>query len=75
MKHKHPPAFNFAEHFRAEILHGRSLVGVQDATEELKRSKFFIETMEQFVSSSESADVKASEKSIGTMSAEAKDEF
>jgi hypothetical protein len=75
MKRKPPPGANFAEHFRAEILRGRSLVGVGDAAEELKRSKFFIETMEQFVSSSESKEVKALEKSIGAMSAESKDEF
>jgi hypothetical protein len=75
MKHKVPSAVDFAEHFRTEILRGRSLIGVNAAHEELKRSRFFIETMEQFVSSSEGAEVKALEKSVSGLSAEAKDEF
>jgi hypothetical protein len=74
MKNKTSPV-DFSEHFRSEILHGRSLVGVNDADEELRRSKFFIETMENFVSSSQSAEVEKLEQHAGAMSAEAKDEF
>ena len=65
----------FAEHFRSEILHGRGILGPSDATEELKRSRFFIETMEQFVASSESDEVKALEREAKDLSPEAKDEF
>ena len=72
---KPPRTAAFAEHFRREILHGRGILGPSDATEELKRSRFFIETMEQFVSSSESKEVKALELEAKDLSPEAKDEF
>ena len=44
-------------------------------SEELRRSWFFIETMEQFIASSETAEVKQLEVQTQSMSADAKDEF
>lgn len=63
------------EIFRRNILEGSGLVGPLYATDELQRSRFFIETMEQFIESSETAEVKELEAKIASLSEEAKDEF
>lgn len=63
------------EMFRLEVLNGTGIVGPLNAFEELKRSRFFIETMEQFISSSETSEVKALEVQAQALSEDAKDEF
>jgi hypothetical protein len=65
----------FTEHFRQAILEGRGILGPSDAVEEMRRSKFFIETMEQFVASSENDEVRALESEARGLSAQEKDEF
>lgn len=63
------------EMFRRDILRGAGLHGPLYATEELKRARFFIETMEEFIDSSETAEVKELEAHAASLSEEAKDEF
>jgi len=63
------------EMFRRDILQGTGIVGPLDAFEELKRARFFIETMEQYIASSETAEVKLLEAQAQALSPEAKDEF
>jgi len=63
------------EMFRRSILEGSGLAGPLCATDGLQRSRFFIETMEQFIDSSETDEVKALEANITSLSEEAKDEF
>ncbi len=63
------------EMFRRNTLEGSGLVGPLYATDELQRARFFIETMEEFIDSSETAEVKALETNITSLSEEAKDEF
>lgn len=46
------------EMFRREVLLGTGLIGPLDAYEELRRSRFFIETMEKYTESSETKEVK-----------------
>jgi hypothetical protein len=61
--------------FRLQVLDGTGITGPLDAFEELKRSRFFIETMEEFISSSETAEVKELEARVQALSDDAKDEF
>lgn len=63
------------EMFRKEVLLGTGLIGPLDAYEELKRSRFFIESMELYIDSSETAEIKQLEIQAQALSPEAKDEF
>ena len=69
------PTEQHREMFRREILHGNGFIGPLHATEELKRARFFLETMEKFVETSENAEVKQLEVHAQELSEEAKDEF
>jgi hypothetical protein len=63
------------EIFRRDILHGTGLHGPLYAAEELRRARFFIETMEEFIHSSETAEVKELEARSASLSEKEKDEF
>jgi len=69
------PTEQHREMFRQEILQGMGIIGPLNASEELKRSRFFIETMEQFIASSETAEIKQLEAEAQSLSEDAKDEF
>lgn len=63
------------EIFREWTLKETGLVGPANAHEELRRSQFFIETMEQYIATSEEAEVHHLAANAETLSDEAKDEF
>lgn len=63
------------EGLRRSVLYGTGIIGPLDASEELKRSRFFIETMERYIASSETTEVKQLEARAHALSEEAKDEF
>ena len=63
------------EMFRRDFLYGSGLHGPLYATEELKRARFFIETMEEFIDSSEDAELEELEAKAAPLSEDAKDEF
>lgn len=61
--------------FRLEVLNGTGTIGPLNAVEELKRSRFFIETLEQFITTSETSEVKELEAQALARSEDATDEF
>jgi hypothetical protein len=63
------------ETFRRDILCGTGLIGPLHAIEELRRARFFIKRMEEFISSSENAEITVLETEAASLSEEAKDEF
>ncbi|MGQ5490023.1 hypothetical protein ACUH78_14345 [Thauera sp. ZXT1-4] len=63
------------EMFRRNVLEGSGLVGPLYATDELQRSRFFIETMEKIIYSSETAEIKVLEQNITSLTEEDQEEF
>ena len=64
-----------SDRYREMLLNETVIIGPLNTVEELKRSRFFIETLEQFISSSETNEVKALEVQAQALSEDAKDEF
>jgi hypothetical protein len=62
---------------REDYLSGEGIFGqfIYPYSEELKKSKFFLETMEDFVASSEQSEVTTLEKGLEGLNSEQKDEF
>lgn len=62
---------------REDYLSGEGIFGrfIYPYSEELKKSRFFLETMENFVDSSEQREVTALEKGLERLNSEQKDEF
>jgi hypothetical protein len=69
------PNAAFREAYRQQVLYNRGIIGPMNGKEELRRSRFFIETMEEFIRGSETAEVKELEAKARGLSDEAKDEF
>jgi len=69
------PTELYRETFRQGVLQGTVIGGPLDAAEELRRSRFFIKTMEQYIASSERTEVKQLEAEAQALSDEVKDEF
>lgn len=63
------------EVFRLNVLNGTGIIGPLNAFEELKCSRFFIETLEQFIASSETNEIKELEAQAQKLSEDVKDEF
>ncbi len=61
--------------YRQHILEGTGIVGSLDTSDWLNRSRFFIDTMEKFIETSETEEVKHFEKLAGSLSDQEKDEF
>ena len=70
MKNEH-----FKEGLRKSYIEGTGFLGPLYLMDELERARVFIQTMEDFISSSESAEVKELEAKITALSDEDKSEF
>lgn len=63
------------ELMRSSVLHSKGFLSPLLAFEELRQARFYIDTMEAFIESSESAEVTALEAQTLSMSADEKEEF